>query len=264
MQSNILLSRDDCEELHEIRLYLEKCLANQECTKEYSEFLKKVASFKKESFKDLKEKLTESYADLIDFCQILNQVEIQVKQTAASLQDGILRAQQLRKNKTGYEYTNNEEELSFEEKLMLEVFAGISEQLIDSHNILIRVVEKSWDYFPVDLQEALEKWVGKNELTYHQVLQKIFKEYKVSWENQKTVVSNVIKQSKSTPKFRNFKFHEFITGEKSSQDTCSENTLSDETCSNIEYTLEELVEKITPDNQHEETDWGRAVGQEIW
>lgn len=28
--------------------------------------------------------------------------------------------------------------------------------------------------------------------------------------------------------------------------------------------LKELVEKITPDNQHEETDWGNAVCQEIW
>lgn len=28
--------------------------------------------------------------------------------------------------------------------------------------------------------------------------------------------------------------------------------------------LKELVEKITPDNQHGETDWGNAVGQEIW
>jgi hypothetical protein len=31
-----------------------------------------------------------------------------------------------------------------------------------------------------------------------------------------------------------------------------------------QISLEELVEKITPDNQHEETDWGKAVGQEIW
>jgi hypothetical protein len=29
-------------------------------------------------------------------------------------------------------------------------------------------------------------------------------------------------------------------------------------------TLEELVEKITPENTHEEIDWGRPVGQERW
>ena len=31
-----------------------------------------------------------------------------------------------------------------------------------------------------------------------------------------------------------------------------------------QYTLEELVERITPENIHGETDWGEAVGGESW
>ena len=31
-----------------------------------------------------------------------------------------------------------------------------------------------------------------------------------------------------------------------------------------EYSLEELVAQITPENLHEETDWGPAVGRETW
>ncbi|MGC8644420.1 MAG: AbrB/MazE/SpoVT family DNA-binding domain-containing protein [Isosphaeraceae bacterium] len=31
-----------------------------------------------------------------------------------------------------------------------------------------------------------------------------------------------------------------------------------------EYTLEELVSRITPENTHEETDWGQALGREAW
>ena len=31
-----------------------------------------------------------------------------------------------------------------------------------------------------------------------------------------------------------------------------------------QYTLEELVSQITPENRHEETDWGEAVGRESW
>ena len=30
------------------------------------------------------------------------------------------------------------------------------------------------------------------------------------------------------------------------------------------YSLEELVAGITPENLHEETDWGPAVGRETW
>jgi antitoxin MazE len=30
------------------------------------------------------------------------------------------------------------------------------------------------------------------------------------------------------------------------------------------YTLEELLEKITPENVHGETDWGPPVGREAW
>lgn len=28
--------------------------------------------------------------------------------------------------------------------------------------------------------------------------------------------------------------------------------------------LQELIDGITPDNRHEETDWGPAVGKEFW
>ena len=31
-----------------------------------------------------------------------------------------------------------------------------------------------------------------------------------------------------------------------------------------QYTLEDLVSQITPENRHEETDWGEAVGRESW
>ncbi len=32
----------------------------------------------------------------------------------------------------------------------------------------------------------------------------------------------------------------------------------------IRYTLEELLEGVTPDMLHEETDWGAPVGKEFW
>jgi antitoxin MazE len=31
-----------------------------------------------------------------------------------------------------------------------------------------------------------------------------------------------------------------------------------------EYSLEELIAGITPQNVHEETDWGQPVGREVW
>lgn len=31
-----------------------------------------------------------------------------------------------------------------------------------------------------------------------------------------------------------------------------------------EYTLAELVARITPENRHDETDWGPPVGRESW
>ena len=30
------------------------------------------------------------------------------------------------------------------------------------------------------------------------------------------------------------------------------------------YSLADLVEQITPDNRHDETDWGDRVGREAW
>jgi antitoxin MazE len=31
-----------------------------------------------------------------------------------------------------------------------------------------------------------------------------------------------------------------------------------------ELTLDELVERITPENRHDETDWGEPEGREVW
>ena len=30
------------------------------------------------------------------------------------------------------------------------------------------------------------------------------------------------------------------------------------------YSLKQLVSKITPQNRHAETDWGRSMGKEVW
>ena len=30
------------------------------------------------------------------------------------------------------------------------------------------------------------------------------------------------------------------------------------------YSLKQLVSKITPQNRHPETDWGRPMGKEVW
>ena len=30
------------------------------------------------------------------------------------------------------------------------------------------------------------------------------------------------------------------------------------------YSLEELLAQVTPENVHKETDWGKAVGAEVW
>jgi antitoxin MazE len=32
----------------------------------------------------------------------------------------------------------------------------------------------------------------------------------------------------------------------------------------VEMTLEELCARITPENRHEETDWGPPLGKEFW
>jgi len=41
-------------------------------------------------------------------------------------------------------------------------------------------------------------------------------------------------------------------------------TLSIRPLKSREYTLKELVSLITPENRHEEIDWGPPVGKEVW
>ena len=32
----------------------------------------------------------------------------------------------------------------------------------------------------------------------------------------------------------------------------------------VQSTLEDLVARITPENRHDETDWGKPIGSEVW
>lgn len=32
----------------------------------------------------------------------------------------------------------------------------------------------------------------------------------------------------------------------------------------LSYTLEELLDQVTPENRHDEIDWGEPQGREIW
>jgi antitoxin MazE len=41
-------------------------------------------------------------------------------------------------------------------------------------------------------------------------------------------------------------------------------TLIIKPASHKQYSLEELVSGITPENRHDEVDWGEAVGNEFW
>jgi hypothetical protein len=266
---DLVLSKDNLEkEIDELRVFLEKCLTTDSQNKEFSDFVKRIAFLKNENFSTVSEKLIRACEGLADISQITKQVEIQLKQAMSYLSKRILKTEEIRKQKTGSRFAKDENELSFEEKFALEILEGVNEQLVEANTAIINVVENAWDYLPVDLHEVFQKWGEiQTKIDYQKNLGKIFEGFKVSSENRDNVILNATEKGKSLPKFRISDFHKIISNEQQQQNTQEKlfkNSHDDTIFPTRRYTLEELIEKITPENTHEETNWGNAVGQEIW
>jgi len=266
---DLVLNKDDLEkELHEIRVFLEKCLSSNSSDKEFIDFVEKIASLKNENLSILSEKIGKAYEGLADFHQIIEQVEIQLKQATSYLGKRLLQIKETREQKTDFSFANEQNELTFEEKFALEILEGINEQLVEANTAIINIVENAWDYLPLDVQKAFQKWTEiKRKANYSINLAKIFEGYKTSSKQLDNAILNAIEKGKSLPKFCSSNSHERIPNEQQQQNTQEkflENSSDHSIYPTKRYTLEELVEKITPENKHEETNWGNAVGQEIW
>jgi len=266
---DLVLSKDNLEkEIDELRVFLEKCLITDSSNKEFIDFVERIAFLKNENFSTVSEKLTIACEGLEDFSQITKQVEIQIKQAVSYLAKKILETEKSRKQKTGSPFPKNKNELSFEEKFALEILEGVNEQLVEANKAIINVVENAWDYLPVDVHELFQKW-GKiySKIDNQKNLGKIFEDFKVSSESRDNIILNATEKGKFLPKFRISNFPKGISNEQQQQNTQEKllNNSDDDTIfPTRRYTLEELIEKITPENTHEETNWGNAVGQEIW
>jgi hypothetical protein len=266
---DLVLSKNGLEkEIHELRVFLEKCLISNSCDKEFTDFVERIALLKNEDRSTLIEKLSKAQEELADFRQIIEQVEIQLKQATSYLGKRILQIGETRKQKTGSDFPKSENELTFEEKFACEIIEGIYEQLIEADTVIINVIENVWDYLPIQTQESFQKLVEiKSKTAYDAHLGKIFEDYKASSENLEKVILNAIERGKSLPKFQISNSHKGISNDQQQQDTQEKflkNSSDDSIYPAKRYTLEELLEKITPENTHEETNWGNAVGQEIW
>lgn len=265
---DLVLSKDNLEELHEVRVFLEKCLINNSCGQEFTDFLARIACLKNEDLSILREKVMRAYEGVANVNQVIRQVEIQLKQLASYLDKRIFKIKETREQRTGSNVVRDKNELSFEQNFAFEVIEGIYEQLMEADKIIISVVENAWDYLPVDLQEAFQKWAKiQRKIDYPKQLGKIFEEYKASSKKLDKAILNAIEKGKSLPKFYIFSSPQGISNEERQQNTqekFSKNSSKHTIYPTRRYTLEELVEKITPDNTHEETNWGSAVGQEIW
>jgi|GEM_PF-2374440 len=266
---DLVLTKDGVEkEIHEVRVFLEKCLITDSGNKEFTDFVERIAVLKNENFKAVIEKLRLACEGLADFSQIIRQVEIQLKQAMSYLAKRILETEEIEKQNKGSRFVKEKNELSFEEKFALEILEGVNEQLVEADTVIINVVESTWDYLPVDVHEAFQKWAEIQRKINDSIkdLGEIFEGFKASSENRDNVILNATEKGKSFPKFRISDLHKRISNkqQQNTQEKLLKNSDDETIFPTRRYTLEELLEKITPENTHEETNWGNAVGQEIW
>ena len=242
--------------------HLERCFAFDSVNAGLREFFVDVANLTGESVDDVVSMFFESVDEFLIFVLGLQQISVQerqFRQIFEKIQKFLVESEQ------GKKHSKIEtKRINFEKELLSDVLKSLYHQMCESYEIWINIFSTYWQYLPVDLQESLLKWAESQVDNYDDVPKGSPKEYGISFLRLKDAFTKAKKIGTTKLSFRIFS-----PARNNNVDAdLSINEKSDEvdvpSSPKKKYTLEELLEGVTPENSHEATDWGYPVGKEFW
>lgn len=256
--SNVIQIPDN---LQQLQRFLEQCLSSDSPNAEFIESLVTLAQFKGESLEVVKQKLVEAG----DMFSIVTKLQRQIAKHA--IQMG-----RLSQNRYSTDHSS-----SVESSVSLDSYVGafeteLTDLLIQSYLeiasernfALSTYLDLYWDYTPQQVQDFLVNLFQLEVKCRDEILSEnklhidyMPRSYEVSFSALTKAASRILNSDSLTPKLR---FPESFY--QKSAPTTSDNNVQKDTLKS--YTLEELLENVTPENYHEPTDWGKVVGNEIW
>jgi antitoxin MazE len=242
--------------------HLERCFAFDSVGAGLKEFFVDVASFTDESVDDVVSMFFKSVDEVVSFVVGIQQLLIQQKQARErikKIQEFVAESEQ------GKEHSKIEtKRINFEKELLNDVVESLYYQLCESYETWINIFSTYWQYLPVDLQESLLRWAGLQVDNCEDASEGTPKEYQISFLRLKDAF---IKAKKIGTTKLSFRISSSVSNNKLDVDLSTNEKLDGVDGSSSpkkKYTLEELLEGVTPENSHEATDWGHPVGKEFW
>jgi antitoxin component of MazEF toxin-antitoxin module len=251
-------------QISEIPEYLNNCLTLKEPHEKFKESIRSLACFKQESFAVVIENVRAASQSLIDLFELHSQISTQMSQLLNFLNystkslnldpqtDIPLPSEQVSKSH------------NFNVRLAGLYLEGFFESLIEYNLFLVDCINLYWDYFPQVIQEFITTRVSfeikfkDSILTCNDLPKLIEFTYGESVLSLKNSLNLALEGNDSKPKI-----NVDLSLEKKSK---SSNELHVKSSSNInkDYTLEKMLDGVTPENQHETIEWGKPVGAEVW
>lgn len=272
---------NDCQ-IEEARRFLEKCRDIVSLTCELTDFLENLSHFKGETLRVTREKHYEAAKRLGDLFELREQARKMSSQVKSlKLKTGNVEdfREELEKQASTQsfpdEFGNPSKEVTFEDELLFYYFNVILERYADGNNVLAEIAQQYWDYFPEELQHYLAADMtcqikAKNYLSDaispFETAPKNIRQYLASVVHAEDAIKKAKESQGLAPTVRLSELDKRCLPSSRKKDKSGVKGDSDTltTPPNKGYTLEELLGKVTPENSHEATDWGKPFGSEVW
>lgn len=287
LQVNIIHSINfgNDRQLQETRRFLEKCRHAVSLSCELTDFLEAVAQRKGETLAVAKKhtaKAAREIAKLFEFREQSVNMSAQLKAYMDEIYpEEVLKELELSALSNSddeafiFESENDfQEEEDFERDLALSYVEAILLRWAEGNEVLADIAAQYWDYLPIEVQKYLlddiEFQLNLRNQSFSRVFYKYvdeaIKTYMASVSRAENSISRAKALNKSMPKVRLTELDKrCLTDNTDRKDIQKwQNPLELDPPQGKSYTLEELLEEVTPENSHEATDWGKPVGNEVW
>ncbi len=265
-------------QLQETRRFLEKCRDTVSLSCELTDFLENVAQSRGETLAVARKQISKAahkIAQLFEYREQSStmglQFEAYLRKVCAS--KGVTEEAETSSMVMLCDNLSNQGQgtCDFEGNLLFSYAEVILQRWAEGNEVLADVAEQYWDYLPVEVQEYLCDDISRHLQVRDGHLQdgysdsnfEVLNVYIASVSRAENSISRAKALNESMPKVRLTELDKRCL-EHQEKSSVQEKEIESTTPSSKGYTLEELLEGVSPENSHEAADWGEPIGNEVW
>ena len=237
--------------------HLERCLTSRSSDAAFREFFVELAQLTQKPVDDVLEIFYQYVHEIDNLGELTTQLQVQREHL-------IERIEHIReffcKLKEGKQYSPLKiAKVNFEKDLLMDLVYSLYEQSAEILYTGAHIFDNYWIYLPVDVQEMLLNWAEAQVVgvTFSENVPEDFKLAVLSMQQSFTKAKEIGRTKLP------FKISAYIDAYVEDKPLDSQE-VKPHIFQKKKYTLEEVIEGVTPENSHETTDWGPPVGEEFW